>query len=99
MPLNKDTARKIADTLTWARVVSVVPITILAWYELKWWVFALYIAASLTDLLDGMFARRAAPPATDTDFDGLADLLLSVMTLLWLVAAPQKSTVTRRLSA
>jgi phosphatidylglycerophosphate synthase len=82
--MNKDTARKVADGLTWARVVSVVPITLLAWYELKWWVFALYIAASLTDLLDGMFARRAAPPATDIDFDGLADLLLSVMTLLWL---------------
>jgi len=82
--MNKDTARKIADGLTWARVVSVVPITILAWYELKWWVFAVYAAASLTDLLDGMFARRAAPPAKDIDFDGLADLLLSVMTLLWL---------------
>ncbi len=82
--MNKDTARKIADALTWARVVSVVPITILALYELKWWVFALYIAAALTDLFDGLFARRASSPATDTDFDGLADLLLSVMTLLWL---------------
>ena len=82
--MNKDTARKIADGLTWARVVSVVPITVLAWYELKWWVFGLYAAAALTDLLDGMFARRAKPPAKDIDFDGLADLLLSVMTLLWL---------------
>lgn len=60
------------------------PITVLTWYELKWWVLGLYIAASLTDLLDGIFARRAAPPATDTDFDGLADLLFTVMTLLWL---------------
>ena len=59
------------------------PISILAWYGLRWWVFALYIAAALTDLLDGMFARRAAPPASDIDFDGLADLLLSVMTLFW----------------
>ena len=82
--MNKDSARKIADALTWSRVVSVVPITVLAWYELKWWVLALYIAASLTDLFDGIFARRAAPPVTDTDFDGLADVLLSVMTLLWL---------------
>ena len=82
--MNKHTARKIADTLTWARIVSVVPITILAWYELKWWVFALYLGAALTDLLDGMFARRAAPPESDIDFDGLADLLLSAMTLLWL---------------
>ncbi|MCH8250171.1 MAG: CDP-alcohol phosphatidyltransferase family protein [Proteobacteria bacterium] len=82
--MNKNTARKIADMMTWARVFSVVPITVLAWYELKWWVFGLYIAASLTDLLDGIFARRGAPPATDIDFDGLADLLFMVMTLLWL---------------
>ena len=64
--------------------MSIIPITILAWYELKWWVLALYIAAVLTDFFDGVFARHAAPPATDFDFDGLADRLLSVMTLLWL---------------
>ena len=82
--MHKDTARQIADGLTWARIVSVVPITVLAWYDLKWWVFGAYIAAALTDLLDGWFARRAAPPEKEIDFDGLADLLLSVMTLLWL---------------
>ena len=82
--MNKNTARKLADGLTWSRIASVVPITILAWYELRWWVLVLYVAAALTDLFDGIFARRAAPPSTDTDFDGLADLLLSVMTLLWL---------------
>ena len=82
--LDKYTARKIADALTWARIVSVVPITVLAWYELKWWVLAFYAAAALTDLLDGVFGRRAAPSASAVDFDGLADLLLSVMTLLWL---------------
>jgi len=82
--MNKNAARKIADGLTWSRIASVVPITILAWYELRWWVLVLYVAAALTDLFDGIFARRAAPPSTDTDFDGLADLLLSVMTLLWL---------------
>jgi phosphatidylglycerophosphate synthase len=82
--MNRQTARKIADGLTWSRVFSVVPITWLAWYEHKWWVLGLYIAASLTDLLDGIFARRAGPPITDLDFDGLADLLFTVMTLLWL---------------
>jgi phosphatidylglycerophosphate synthase len=84
MRLKKDQARKIADALTWSRVVSIAPLTVLAWYDLRWWVFGIYIAASLTDLFDGMFARRAAPPATDFDLDGLADLLLSIMTLLWL---------------
>ena len=36
------------------------------------------------DFFDGVFARRAAPPATDLDFDGLADLLFTIMTVLWL---------------
>lgn len=82
--MKPDTARIIADTLTWARIVSVVPITLLAWYEFRWWVFGLYIAAALTDLFDGIIARRASPPASDTDLDGLADLLFSAMTLVWL---------------
>ncbi len=60
------------------------PITVLAWYDMRWWVFGLYIAASLTDLFDGWFARRASPPVSDLDFDGIADLVFSVMTLLWL---------------
>jgi len=82
--MNKQTARKIADALTWSRVWAVIPITVLAWYQLKWWVFALYIATAITDLFDGMFARRGAPPKTDLDCDGHAYLLFSVMTLLWL---------------
>jgi phosphatidylglycerophosphate synthase len=82
--MNENTARTIADSLTWARIFSVLPITILAWYDLKWWVFGLYIAAALTDLFDGIFARRAVPPASDVDLDGIADLILSIATLLWL---------------
>lgn len=81
--MNRDTARTIADALTWARIVSVVPITILAVYDLKWWVLALYIAAALTDLFDGMFARRAAPAKSDLDLDGVADRILSFATILW----------------
>lgn len=82
--VRKNTARTIADALTWARIFSVAPITVLALYGLRWWVLGLYIAAALTDLADGMFARRAAPPKTDVDLDGIADLVLSVATLLWL---------------
>jgi phosphatidylglycerophosphate synthase len=82
--LNPQTARKTADALTWARIVSVVPITVLAWHGLEWWVFGVYIAAALTDFFDGWFARRGAPPATDTDLDGLADLLFTAATVLWL---------------
>ena len=82
--MDKATARKIADGLTWARILSAVPVTIVAWYELYWWVFGLYIAAALTDLADGRFARRATPPAKDTDFDGKADIVFSIMTLIWI---------------
>ncbi len=82
--MDRKTARKIADGLTWARIWSAIPITIAAWYELAWWVFGTYIAAALTDLLDGWFARRATPLEKDTDFDGNADVLFSIMTLLWI---------------
>jgi phosphatidylglycerophosphate synthase len=82
--LNPQTARKIADALTWSRIASVAPITVLAWYGLEWWVFGVYIAASLTDFFDGWFARRGAPPATEKDLDGLADLLFTAMTVFWI---------------
>ena len=81
--MNRNTARTIADALTWTRICSVIPITILAFYDLKWWVFGLYIATALTDLLDGMFARRGAPPKSDFDLDGVADRILSFATILW----------------
>lgn len=82
--MDKNTARTIADQLTWARIWLALPITACAWLDLRWWVFGLYIVAALTDLLDGMFARRAAPPKTDADLDGNADVVFSIMTLIWL---------------
>jgi phosphatidylglycerophosphate synthase len=82
--MNKSTARKIADGLTWARIWSAIPITIAAWLGLEWWVLGLYVAAAMTDLLDGYFGRRATPPLKDIDFDGLADTVFAVMTLVWL---------------
>jgi phosphatidylglycerophosphate synthase len=81
--MNKNNARTIADALTWARMFSVVPITALAAFGLRWCVFGLYIAAALTDLLDGMFARRAAPPRSDVDLDGIADLIFRLSTIFW----------------
>lgn len=82
--MNRDTARTLADALTWARVFSAIPLTVLAWFEIRWWFFGLYIAAALTDLADGYFGRRAAPPKNDTDLDGNADVLFSIMTLAWI---------------
>ena len=82
--MDRDLARRIADSLTWARIWSTAPITLFAWYDLRGWVLGLYIFAALTDLGDGYFGRRATPPENDTDFDGQADLLFSIMTLVWL---------------
>lgn len=82
--IDKATARTIADALTWARIWSVVPITVFAWYDMQWWVFGTYIAASLTDLFDGYFARRGDPPRIKIDIDGRADDLFAVMTLIWI---------------
>ena len=61
-----------------------IPITICAVLGLKWWVFGLYIAAATTDWFDGWFARRATPPKSDADLDGIADLVVSFATVLWL---------------
>lgn len=82
--MNREAARALADALTWTRVWSVIPITVLAWYDLRWWVLGTYIAAALTDWFDGYFARRAAPPRSDVDLDGNADLLFTIMTLVWI---------------
>jgi len=82
--MDKQTARTVADGLTWSRILSAIPITIAASYGLTWWVFGLYIAAALTDLLDGVFGRRATPPPKDNDFDGKADVVFSIMTLVWI---------------
>ena len=81
--MDKKIARRVADSLTWSRIWSAVPITIAAWHGLVWWVFGLYIAAALTDLLDGFCGRRATPPQKDNDFDGKADIVFSIMTLVW----------------
>jgi hypothetical protein len=82
--MNRDTARTLADALTWSRIWSVIPLTVLAWLDLRWWFLGLYIAAALTDWFDGYFGRRAAPPKTDSDLDGNADVLFSILTLAWI---------------
>lgn len=82
--MNRDTARKLADGLTWARIWSAIPLTLLAWFDVRWWFLGLYMAAALTDWFDGFFGRRAAPPKTDADLDGNADIVFSIMTLVWI---------------
>lgn len=74
----------IADGLTWCRILSTVPITILVLAEMRWWVFGVYIAASLTDAFDGVFARRTSPVGYGAKFDGNADVFFAIMTLIWI---------------
>jgi phosphatidylglycerophosphate synthase len=83
--VNTSSARNIADGLTWVRVFSAIPITLLAVADLRWWVFGVYIAAALTDLLDGLFARRARPARYGGAFDAYADVFFVMMTVIWLV--------------
>ena len=82
--VNRPSARAIADGLTWFRVFSVIPITLLVLADLRWWVFGIYIAASLSDFLDGLFARRAQPTRYGSSFDSYADVFFAVMTFIWI---------------
>lgn len=82
--MNTARARTVADSLTWVRVFSVLPITALAVADLRWWVLGVYIAASLTDFFDGLFARRARPVHYGSSLDAYADVLFTMMSLLWI---------------
>lgn len=82
--MNKQTARTIADGLTWARLFSIIPISIFIIAEMQRWVLALYLLAALTDLLDGWFARRGTESKRGADLDGTVDLIFVGMTLVWI---------------
>lgn len=82
--MNTTRARAIANSLTWARVFSAIPITILIALDLHGWVFGVYVAAALTDFLDGLFARRAQPARYGGAFDAYADIFFALMTLVWM---------------
>lgn len=82
--MNTSSARTIADGLTWFRVLSVIPITLFALADMRWWVFGVYIAASLTDFFDGVFARLARPSHHGGAFDGNADVFFTLMTFVWI---------------
>jgi phosphatidylglycerophosphate synthase len=77
-------ARIIADGLTWARVASAVPLTILALNHLVGWFSAVYVVAAFTDAFDGMFARNGTTVRYGGELDGLADVFFAIMTLLWI---------------
>lgn len=75
----------LADALTWARLLSVIPLSVLAVLDLRLAFLITFCLAVTTDLLDGMAARAAGrPTAAGADFDGSVDLVFSAFALWWI---------------
>jgi phosphatidylglycerophosphate synthase len=81
-------AVKLANVITLARLVSILPILLLLETGHSQMALELYIAAALTDLLDGWLARRSGR-ASDfgARLDGLVDNIFSVALLPFLLLA------------
>lgn len=81
-------AVKLANLITLARLVSILPILLLLETGHSQMALELYIAAALTDLLDGWLARRSAR-ASDfgARLDGVVDNVFSVALLPFLLLA------------
>jgi cardiolipin synthase (CMP-forming) len=84
-------ATSLPNVLTYARIVAV-PMLVACLYFLegdvaRWSAFALFVAAALTDWLDGYLARAWAQQSTlGRMLDPIADKLIVGATLLMLVA-------------
>lgn len=86
--LDEGAGLKLANLVTLSRLVSILPILLLLRAGHGRAALALYIAAALTDLIDGWLARRSG---TASDFgarlDGVVDNLFSLATLPFLLMA------------
>ena len=84
-------AWSLANLLTYGRIVAIVPIAALVLSDdeaARWIALALYIAAALTDFLDGWIARRYDQQSDlGRMLDPIADKLMIAVILLALVAA------------
>ncbi len=81
-------AIKLANLITLSRLVSILPILLLLQTDLSQIALQLFIAAALTDFLDGWLARRSAR-ASDfgARLDGVVDNIFSVALLPFLLLA------------
>ncbi len=79
---------KLANLVTLARLVSILPIVVLLAFAHPRMAVAVYIVAALTDMVDGWLARRYAQ-ASDfgARFDGIVDNLFSLATFPFLLLA------------
>jgi CDP-diacylglycerol--glycerol-3-phosphate 3-phosphatidyltransferase len=90
-PMRRSKALSLPNILTYGRLVAIpAVVALLFWPEDRWsrWIaLAIYIAAAITDYLDGYFARAyAQQSALGRMLDPIADKLLVAACLLMLVA-------------
>jgi CDP-diacylglycerol--glycerol-3-phosphate 3-phosphatidyltransferase len=90
-PMRRSKALSLPNILTYGRLAAIpAVVALLFWPEDRWsrWIaLAIYIAAAVTDYLDGYFARAyAQQSALGRMLDPIADKLLVAACLLMLVA-------------
>jgi len=84
-----------ANQLTLLRMVLIPPFAILLFYEYRGWALLVFLAASITDLLDGLIARRTGQKTTlGAWLDPLADKLLLV-TMFVMLTLPGMGSANR----
>ncbi len=83
-----------ADVLTWMRLGSIVPLTVLAFARAEIAFIIVYVLAITTDLFDGMLARaQGFSSPKGAEFDGTVDLVFAAAGLGWLyLFAPEVFT-------
>ena len=84
-----------ANQLTLLRMVLIPPFAILLFYEYRGWALLVFLAASITDLLDGLIARRTGQKTTlGAWLDPMADKLLLV-TMFAMLTLPGMGSANR----
>jgi cardiolipin synthase len=74
-----------ANQLTLLRMLLIPPFAILLLYEYRGWALAVFLTAGITDLFDGLIARRAGQKTTlGAWLDPMADKLLLVTMFIML---------------
>lgn len=67
------------------RLISVIPLTALAWFMNTFLFLIIYLFAILTDVFDGWIARKQGlASAKGAAFDGSVDLVFAAFGLVWL---------------
>jgi cardiolipin synthase len=88
----------LPNLLTLARIVAI-PVIVALFYvpgdTARWWAFALFVAAAITDFFDGWLARRMGlVSAVGRFLDPIADKLLVAAVLVMLVSNGGLASVT-----